>query len=324
MPKTVILEYPDDAPYERIRDDIDTVLRGVGGIVASPTIKADAESAFGAALLKRVSEQGRPAETGTVGSEGPASNQALVESGVPFTAGGDTMKITIVDGVPTGWAVAPRLGGSAFGWCEETSSTNPVSTEAVDTLAGENSFIYFYAGYSSNNAVPVDSAGNILTAALSSFYVPYGTAFQARSYVSLAGQGAANHTVSFTKNDVLTGEVALALIVAKNTDTLADSDVTYRNSGEAIISGTVTVDRPALIISAWFGDGGGQTHTAVPEAGFDVVESLLSLPPNLAVQCAFAVMEVTEPGEYAVEWEATPVQGAILFTFALTNSTYPA
>lgn len=325
MPKTIILEYPDGAPYERITDDIDTVLRGVGGIVVSPTVKADSESAFGAALIKHVTEQGRPAQDGTVQGGAPASNQVVIDSNVPFAAGNDMMRITVVDGMATAWTVAPRQEASALAWCEETSTTNPVVTEPIVTSTTGSSFVYFYAGYSSNSSAPVDSAGNALTLSGSSFYIPYGTAFQARAYISLAGQGQGNHTISFTKNDVISGEVSVAFLEAKNSDTLADSNVTYRNSGETLISGTVTVDRPAVLVAAWFGDGGSQNHTAIPtDSGFEVKESLLELPPNLAVQCAFAVKEVSEPGDYAIEWEATPEQGAILFLFAFTNSTYPA
>lgn len=324
IPMDIILRYPDGTPFSRIINDIDGVVRGVGGTKHTPTIKTDSGTEFGSAVLQHVAEQGRQAEDGTASSE-LEPTQIVIDSDVPFSVGADTMKITIEDGVATAWGVAPRQGATAFGWCEETSTTNPVVTDAVDTTCqAESSFLYFCAGYTSNGATPVDSTGNVLAPAGSSYYVPYGTGFQVRAYTAEAGQTDPAHSVSFTKDSVLNGEVSLAFIQALNADTVADSDVTYRNAGEALVSGTVTVDRPALIVAAWFGDGGAQEHTAVPNNGFIVVESLLNLPSNLGVQCAFAVKEVAAAGDYSVEWTETPDQGAILFMLAFTNSAFPA
>ena len=316
----VILTYPDSAPYRRIRDDVDTVLRGAGGATYVPTIKADDETDIGAALIEHVEQQGHHAEP-VGGSYNPAVS-VLVENGVPFQVGQDLMVFEIADNAILSWGLKPRTGVHALGWCEETSATNPVATAGITTKAQGSSFLCFYGGYTSNNAVPVDSKGNVLTLLDSSYYVPYGTGFQSRAYGCLNGIGGAGHTVSFTKNSIAAGEVSLALVEAINTDTIADSAVIYVGAGNPLVSGSVTVDRPAILIAAWFGDGGGQEHTAVPNNGFTVVESLLSLHPNLAVQCAFAVKAV-DAGTYNVEWTETPDQGAALYLYALTNSKYP-
>ena len=319
MPKTIILAYPDTAPYRRIVDDVDAVVRGIGGRRDNPTVMVDEETEIGAALIQHLAQQGE--QSGAAETVVPGTS-FLVEDGVTFQAGDDLMVMEITDSQIMSWAVAPRTGDSAFGWCEETSATNPVVTAAMATKADGSSYVYFYGGYSSNNSAPTDSKGNTLTAEDSSFYVPYGSSFQSRSYSSLDAAGGAGHSVSFLKNDVIAGEVSVAVIEAINTDTI-QGGVTYVTEGDPVVSASVTVDRPAVLVAAWFGDAGSQNHTAVPtDSGFEVKESLLALPPNLAVQCAFATKEVG-PGTHDIEWDVTPPQGGALYLYALTSSNYP-
>lgn len=319
MTKIIALGYPETTPFRRIADDVDAVVRGVGGRKDNPVVAVDAATDVGAALIKHLAQQGEQSESAETT---PPETTFLVEDGVPFQVGDDLVVMEIVDSQILSWGVAPRVGDSAFGWCEETSSTNPVVTAAMATSAAGSSYVYFYGGYSSNNSAPIDSKGNTLTPEDSSFYVPYGTSFQNRSYSSLDAVGGEDHSASLLKNDVFAGEVSLGIFEAKHTDTI-QGGVTYVTEGDPVISGSVTVDRPAVLVAAWFGDSGSQNHTAVPtDSGFEVKEALLALPPNLAVQCAFATKEVG-PGTHEIEWDVTPPQGGALYLYALTNSKYP-
>lgn len=108
MAKTIILEYPDSTPFERIRDDIDTLVRGSGGNINSPNVLADDETDDGAALIANLKRQGRPAEAGTGGAE-VGSNQALITSGVSVLCGADVIQFTIVDGAVTNYQI---VGGA--------------------------------------------------------------------------------------------------------------------------------------------------------------------------------------------------------------------
>lgn len=109
MAKTIILEYPDSTPFERIRDDIDTLVRGSGGNVSSPNVLADDETDDGAALIAHLKRQGRPAEAGTAGGVEVGSNQVLITSGVSVLCGADIIQFTIVDGVVTNYQI---VGGA--------------------------------------------------------------------------------------------------------------------------------------------------------------------------------------------------------------------
>lgn len=98
MAKTIILEYPDSAPYERIRDDIDTLLRGAGGRVAAPVVTADDETDDGSALIAHLGEAGYPAEAGTRGAV-LASNQMVITDDVEYVVGAATFIPSIENGV---------------------------------------------------------------------------------------------------------------------------------------------------------------------------------------------------------------------------------
>lgn len=104
MAKTIILEYPDSTPFERIRDDIDTLVRGSGGNINSPNVLADDETDDGAALIAHLKRQGRAAEAGTGGAE-VASNQVLITSGDTVLCGADLIQFTIVGGAVTDYQI---------------------------------------------------------------------------------------------------------------------------------------------------------------------------------------------------------------------------
>lgn len=109
MAKTIILEYPDNTPVTRIFDDVDTVLRGVGGTVHSPTVVADDETDYGLAVIEHVQRQGRPAEAGTSGGVEIESNQLLITSGDNVLCGADIIQFTVVDGACTAYSI---IGGA--------------------------------------------------------------------------------------------------------------------------------------------------------------------------------------------------------------------
>lgn len=104
----IILSYPNGTPVPRILDDLNSVLRGVGGTVNSPIIKADDETDVGQAVIDHVLKQGRPAEAGTAGTT-IADDQVLITSGDNVLCGTDLIEFTIVDGVITSYQI---VGGA--------------------------------------------------------------------------------------------------------------------------------------------------------------------------------------------------------------------
>lgn len=100
----IILSYPDGTPVPRILDDVNSVLRGVGGTVHTPVIKANNETDVGQAVIDHVLKQGRPAEAGTAGTA-IANDQVLITSGDTVLCGADMIQFTIVDGVVTDYQI---------------------------------------------------------------------------------------------------------------------------------------------------------------------------------------------------------------------------
>ena len=86
-----------------------------------------------------------------------------------------------------------------------------------------------------------------------------------------------------------------------------------RNS---VRSATVRTTGPATLVAFWWGDAGVQGEkTAVPGDGFVLLDSVLGA--GALVQCAVAVKEVADAGEYDVTWTATPRQAAQLWLIAV-------
>jgi hypothetical protein len=108
MPKTIILEYPDNAPYERIVDDIQRIVRGVGGKVASPAVLVDDQDPAVAELIPLLKRQGFQASAGGGGTS-VGADQYLLTNGVATQCGTDTLTFTIAGGVITDYQVT---GGS--------------------------------------------------------------------------------------------------------------------------------------------------------------------------------------------------------------------
>lgn len=215
---------------------------------------------------------------------------------------------------------APALGAHTLLWQGEGTGFSPAVSTPVTTQATGSSFLVLKAGYTSNSNAPTDNKSNTwVQRGNAVYYNGYGEAFSAVAYVSLMGTGGANHTVSVVKNGSPKGEITVPFIEIKNAGILKDVAQNYPASGSVITSGNVTTTGPATLIAVWFGDGGLKQMTAVPNNGFTVIDSLLSLPDESAVQGAVAAKNVTAAGTYNVSWTESPNQGAILWLFAFQS-----
>lgn len=67
MPTTISLEYPEGTPISRVKDDLNTVLRGFGSISAAPSVVvSDDDADTEASLVQHVTKQGFTAGTGGI------------------------------------------------------------------------------------------------------------------------------------------------------------------------------------------------------------------------------------------------------------------
>jgi hypothetical protein len=85
----------------------------------------------------------------------------------------------------------------------------------------------------------------------------------------------------------------------------------------------VTTTGPATLVAFWWGDGNQYfVHTAVPDSGFTVIDSLL--PLGSYVQTAVATKDVATAGTYHVTWNSGGNEGAQLWLVAVQSAAAPA
>ena len=221
-------------------------------------------------------------------------------------------------------AAAPVLGAYTLRGQENQNGVSPATTAPIVTQASGSSFLVFSAGFASNSNPPTDNKSNIWTLLRNPvLYSGYGDTFNVKAYLATAGNGGSGHTVSIVKNGYAEGEITVPFVEIRNANILQASAQNYP-TGTQLTSGSVTTTGPAVLLAFWWGDGGGLTHTAVPNNGFTVLPgmSFLDLPPLSAVQCAVAYKQVTAPGTYNVTWTQNPNydNGAPVWLLAFQSS----
>jgi hypothetical protein len=216
---------------------------------------------------------------------------------------------------------SPSLGAHTLLTQSEGLGTTPAVTAPITTQSNGSSLIVFNGGYSRNAERPVDTYSNDWKQLGSNvpFGNGYGDRFNVKAYVALSAKGGANHAVTFVKNGFAAGEISVPFIEIKQAGVLQDVAQNYAPTGQLLTSGSVTTTGPATLIAVWWGDGGLKRMTAVPNNGFAVIDSYLTLPDNSGVQCAVAFKQVSAAGTYNVSWIGAPVQGAILWLFAFQS-----
>ncbi|GAB2579052.1 hypothetical protein ISP15_00505 [Dyella jejuensis] len=224
-------------------------------------------------------------------------------------------------GIANGAIPSPSLGAHTLLTQSEGLGASPAVTAPLTTQPHGSSLIVFNGGYSSNAAGPRDRYGNRWKQLGNDvpFGNGYGDRFNVKAYVALDAKGGPGHTVSFAKDGNATGEISIPFIEIRHAGVLRDVSQNYAPTGLQLTSGNVTTTGPATLIAVWWGDGGVKRMTAVPNNGFAVIESYLTLPDNSGVQCAVAYKQVAAAGTYNVSWTGAPVQGAILWLLAFQS-----
>lgn len=212
------------------------------------------------------------------------------------------------------------LGAHTLYWQGYGSGSSPAETAPVDTQTSGSSLIVFNAGFASNNRLPTDTYANDWSPLGNPVvYTGYDGVFDVKAYVALVGHGGNGHRVSIVKNGQADGEITMPFIEVRNAGKLQGFAQNYPSTNASITSGNVTTTGPATLIAVWWGDAFVLDMTTVPGQGFTVIDSLLHLPPNSAVQCAVAYKQVSTAGTYNVSWSQSPSQGAPLWLFAFQS-----
>lgn len=236
----------------------------------------------------------------------------------------------------------PVLGAHTLLVQSDGKGSRVATSDPIDTQPSGSSLLALVGGFVSNAAAPSDSYGNhweALGPAVT--YHGYDGRFDAKAYVVRAAKGGPGHRVSVLKEGTAEGEITVPFIEIAHAGTLHDVAQNYPAPGRidrymnrlarawdgaddshiALRSGTVTTTGPATLVAVWWGDAPTLKMRAIPDNGFTIIEQLVDLPPNSAVQCVVAVKQVDAAGSYDVSWATSPAQGAILWLFAFQPST---
>jgi len=213
----------------------------------------------------------------------------------------------------TSSSASPTLGAHTLAFARFQNSATQVSTGAMQTQSGSVIVAGVANGTVGSLQPPTDTLGNTYTrfgnAHTYTSYPTSGTAV----YAATNANGGGSHVVTELKQNG--EEVTLAAIEVRNGSSV---NTVWREvlSPNTLTSADITTTGPAVLIAFWWGDADGSVaHTAVPDSGFTVIDSVL-LQGSL-VQCAVATRTVSAAGTYHVTWTATPTQGAQLWLVAV-------
>lgn len=213
-------------------------------------------------------------------------------------------------------AQSPALGSHVLGFQWYGDRTPTLSTSAITTQA-LHSVVIMSVGrgvVSGNNIPPTDNKGNIYTQLGASHIYTNWPSSGTAIYANTSLVGGSGHVFNIQTND----EVTLMVIEVVNGGKVQDYKWNEVLKGQPLTSLSVTTTSAATLVAYWWGDNGSGPHTAVPNNGFVVQDSIL-LAGSL-VQGAVATKEVSAAGTYNVTWTSTPLQGAQLWLIAVQNS----
>ena len=200
----------------------------------------------------------------------------------------------------------PALGGHDLQYYPvSTYAGTTITTDAIVTQAAGSSLVVCLSRASSLSSAPTDNKGNTLTQLGSkdpyNGWPAWGTSLWADAVIA----GGSGHTVSadMVSND----EITVFAVEIMNGGTISDYDHTQVDTESPLVGGSVTTTGPAVLISFWWGNGGVESHTATPNNGFTVIESLLL--SGSVIQGAVAVRVVSRSGTYGVSWTSNDPGG---------------
>jgi hypothetical protein len=229
----------------------------------------------------------------------------------------------------------PQLGAHMVFARDEQCGTNPALSNTnggcgvgpfgvLNTQSG-SLVLTMAMGWTANHGTPSDSRGNVYSAQGAAH--PYqcggcGTDYETALYKSAGIVGGASHYWSYPLPGRTFGEISAPIVEVRNASHVQDLKYAYANPGGGSpwtlsAGGSVTTTGPALLIAIWGGGGFGLDHDAVPDSGFQVIDSYLHLGPNSAVQVAVAAKQVGAAGAYSMAWHSTTDDNAACYLIAV-------
>jgi hypothetical protein len=220
----------------------------------------------------------------------------------------------------------PTVGAHTFtNYNLGENSKLAISTSALSTQpSGSTMLVCIGRGdISAFTQVPTDNKGNAPYVQLGSThaYIPLYPESGTALYAFPSAAGGMGHVV--TASTVARDEVTLDAVEVKNGGVIQDYKWNEVLQGHPLTTLDVTTTGPATLVAFWWGDGNQYfVHTAVPDSGFKLIDSLG--PLGSYVQTAVATKDVAAPGTYHLTWDSGGNEGAQLWLVAVQSSPPPS
>lgn len=174
-----------------------------------------------------------------------------------------------------------------------------ITTDAIATQTVGSSMVVGVGRASATTSAPTDNKGStytqIGTAQPYTDWPTWGTSL----WVDTVIAGGSGHTVTAACPNG--DEITLFTVEVKNGGVIEDYAHAQNTAESPLVSGSVTTTGPALLIAFWWGNGNGDNpHTAAPNNGFTVLDSVLAA--GNVIQGAVATKFVDAAGTYNVAW----------------------
>jgi len=226
-------------------------------------------------------------------------------------------------------AVGPTVGASGVVFLNASDNRANLDSAALNIAAGSIVLACVAKGISAGVVAPTDNAGNSYTQRGSKNYAVWsssGTILYAATGVTGGSSVVLRESMAADNND----EATMSVIEVRGGSTLTvatPTEVADNSPGATspVSSPSLTTSGPAVLVSWWFGNGGGAQQTLSAGNGFTKVHdvdfndvSAAGTTSSSRIQVGCATRIVTGAGTYSCSWTAsTPDQGAILYLAAI-------
>ena len=290
----------------------------VVGVIALSACGRDADGS-GAATQTPTGDGGSipttsPSDGGGASTDGGREDAAPSDGG-PLSDGG------VRDGGSGDGSarVVPTLFGHAMAYNPFNGPATTVVTPAMTTPAlGSTVVASIGRGNLASSAAPTDNKGNTFAQVGSNHAYTQWPSSGTAVYAIASAAGGAGHVLT-TVVTPAGDEVTLAAVDVANGGKISDAQWTEALKGTPLTSKSVTTAGPATLVAFWWGDGDvGFAHTAVPNNGFQILDSVLV--SGALVQVAVAAKDVAAAGTYDVTWDSAGKEGAQLWLVAVEKA----
>jgi hypothetical protein len=205
---------------------------------------------------------------------------------------------------------SPSIGINSLNWCQTSSNLTSLPSSARSIVSGSFVFACVACGDLANIKTPTDSKGNTYSGVMAAKFFTNWPGSGARLYSASSVTGDSSLVVSEpmapTSNQ---DEITLSVVEVRGGTSVTHSGTAETASTGPVVSSSVTVAGPAILVSWWSGDGGVVQDDVQPSAGWTLLHALNWANASTGVVQVAAAYRSVSAGTYSCTWTATGSSG---------------